>query len=280
MARTESKPPAGASRVRYLTAFAMLAMVVSAAYSMRDYVERRLAFAAAGWQFSNESLPAWMSVRAREDCARQIAEIPARVSLGSAFWREDLRAELEALSWIESVTSISRSGETITFNARFLRPVVAVRTAGGYLLVDSSGRVIDHAHGEYLSRDWGVPGYEPSAGPAPLIAPGELCEDEELSELLEILGPLAEAGAFEAWPGAIREAAADLGRERDRFWILRLAHGTPVEWGRAPSSALPQSVAASAKQRGLLEVLSVWRELEGAARVELWVDERPMVAAQ
>ncbi|MFQ5653502.1 MAG: hypothetical protein ACE5GW_02080 [Planctomycetota bacterium] len=247
---------------------------------MRHDVDRRLALEEGEWDLRLEALPNWLPGGFR-GALGALDDLPATVPLRSARWRERLRNALEANPWIAHVSGLERHGGQIRFEATFPRPVVGVRADGGFLLVDSSGRVIDFQEGERLDRSWGIPEYLALDGATSRRSPGALLEEEgqgeEYRQLFALLRTLWEARVFETWPGAIPEISCEQLPAGDRRWRLILAHGTMLHWGRSPASELPSVLPLSAKLRNLRSVLEVWPRLEGAVGVMLWSGEDPMV---
>ena len=248
---------------------------------IRAEVERRITVTNGPWEFDPFALPEWMPEGFGGELVA-LERLPSEIPLRDPAWRETLWKSMESNPWIDRVESITGHGDRISFVATFVRPVVGVRTKDGFLLVGSNGRVIDRVWGDALDRSWGIPEYLPERGPSSRRLPGESVwtDDEEkveFTQLFAMLQAIGAEGVFDRWPFALRDVYNTHKRDRDRFWILRLAHGTEVEWGRSPASEFPQARPTETKVESLVETLRIWRNLGDAERVELWVADEPLI---
>ena len=249
-----------------------VALLLVGAQGIRFRVEQRIAESDGSWELRPLEFPGWIPPDFRGELAG-LDHLPETVALRTPRWREELRTRLESNPWVAQVRSLERDGGRIHYELDLVRPVVGVRSEDGFLLVDSSGCVIDGVLGSLLDPCWGIPEYHPGGGPGPHLAAGERLGGEEIRQLLGLVERLARAHIFDRWPGVIREVYAHHGRDVDLFWVLYLEQGTRVEWGRAPGSRLAAAQSTEAKVRNLVETLRYWRDLDGAGVVEIFGDQ-------
>ncbi len=247
-----------------------------ASLMMREHVDAELAVEQGGWRLWFSNLPVWFPAGFRGELVA-LDRLPERISLRPPAWRQRLRDALEKNPWIDRVHELRRDGARLHFSASFVRPVVAVRADGGFLLVGGDGRVIDFQEGIDLPRRWCMAQYLSESGILPRMAPGQVLRGSEFRELMSLMEPLWEARVFERWPNAIREIMGELEGEDDRRWVLRLEKGTELDWGRAPASPRLSPLSTGAKLANLVRVMDRLGELERARTVELWSQIRPLV---
>ncbi|MEE8142113.1 MAG: hypothetical protein V3T77_03355 [Planctomycetota bacterium] len=250
--------------------------LIGSALWIRARVDAQVAAFEGPWQLRLEPLPTWWPRNFR-GALGALEQLPATVPLRSPRWRSELSAALEKNRWIERVQELTRHGSQIHFRAAFCRPVVAVRTRNGYLLVDSSAEVIDHQFGEALAQEWGVPLYIPEQDLASPRAVGSSLEGAEFKELQSLMEVLWDARILERWWGVITEVACSRRENGERHWYLRLRNSAWLVWGRAPNSSRPSVLTPAEKLHNLEETLVVWRSLDAAGEVNLSVDRRPLV---
>jgi hypothetical protein len=257
---------------------AALALVI-ASLGMERRVARSLAETEGRWRFDGSTLPEWFPVGFTGSLA-EIARLPESLPLRSATWRERLAATLERNPWIERVDEVSRSDEGIEFTARFLRPVVAVRSADGYLLFDSAGRAIDLQPGRELDPVWGVPECILEERELPALGPGELLEDPTFVECLSLVRVLWESRTLERHPGEIPalDAYTD-GEAPGLLWRLHTRSGVALYWGRAPASEQVSARPVEEKVATLEEVLRLGDRIRGAGGISLHGPE-PLVVGR
>ena len=266
----------GRSVQRSVVATVIALGIVALSLWTDDRVEERLAETEGEWSFSVGDWPEWIPY-GFEGSLATLDELPRQVPLRSASWRRRLTRALEAHPWIERVDSIDRYGAEISFEAEFLRPVVAVEGSDGFLLVDSTGRVIDVDRTDELDPTWGIPLYRARRGPLPDVAPGTRLDDLELEECLAIVRSLWDDDVLNRHPGRIlvidpmtRPGVPGL------LWRLRLRMGEDLYWGRSPASSQVSLAPVEHKLTGLEQVLRLGDQIRGAGGISLFHDE-PMV---
>ncbi len=242
----------------------------------RARVDTDLGIEGAQWSLLLDRLPTWFPNTFRGELAA-LNGLPEEVSLRPPYWRERLRERIEANPWIDQVKELRRRNGQIYFRASFVRPVVAVHADGGFLLVSSRGRVVDFQEGPYLREAWRLPEYLGELGPLEWLPPGEQLRGSSYAELMALLEVLWGAHIFDRWSGVVREIASEPRGEGDRLWVLRLAHGTELVWGRAPNSRFLSPLDDPTKLANLEEVLRNSSQLGRTQRIELWSDARPLV---
>ena len=237
---------------------------------MESRVEESLRITEGEWQLESSNFPAWIPPHFSGTLA-ELGVLPAQVPLRSANWRRRVARALEENPWIEQVEQVDRSAEGITFRARFLRPVLAVRARDGYLLLDSVGRVIDTEPARELDVAWNLPLLLPSRGDLPPLAPGTRVLDDEVLECLSLVSTLWRAGVPQRFPGELTlvESYTPAGVP-GLLWRFHDRFGTQLRWGRAPSSPYAAVLPTPERLENLIEVLSVGEERRTMRAVELF----------
>lgn len=264
---------------RALLLFLVAISLVIASIGMERRVARTLAATEGRWRFDGSTLPEWFPAGFIGALA-EIDRLPETLPLRSATWRERVATALERNPWIERVEAVTRDPYGIGFSARFVRPVIAVRAEDGYLLLDSTGRVIDVQPGRELHPSWGVPECildERDLGP---LAPGMVLEDPTFEEGLSLVRALWESRTLERYPGAI--PALDAYTEADTpglLWRLHTTIGVALYWGRAPASDRVSARSVEEKVVTLEEVLRHGDRIRGAGGISLHGPE-PLVVGR
>ena len=277
---TEVEAEIRGERAGLLVLIAVIALAIIACSTwMEGRVAERLRITEGAWQFDRAALPAWIPSDFRGTLAA-IERVPETVPLRSANWRRRVANALEANPWVESVQRIDRTSRGVTFSARFLRPVVAVQVIDGFLLLDSTRRVIDTLQGSELDPAWNLPIYYPQRSDLPLLAPGTLLDQPEFEECLAIVRELWEVRIPERFPGQIPslECYAEA-RSPGLLWRLNTPHGVHLYWGRSPASEQVSLRSAQHKIRSLEEVLDAGEAIRGAGGISLY-DEEPTVVGR
>ena len=227
----------------------------------KDEVDQRLARAGGVWSIDHGTLPSWCPHNFRGELD-SLRSIPARVSLESLRWRDQVRVELLKNPWIARVQRIERIADGIGFEGEFVRPSVGVRCEGGWLLIDGAGRVIDFQEGDFLDESWRIPEYFPERGSLHRFDPGQSMSGSEFSELLSITAILWRERIFDRIPGFIHEIAANRDPAGKRLWSFHTNLGIPLRWGRAPASEAPKVCSIEQKLACLRKVIEVRGSLE------------------
>ncbi len=256
-----------------------LAIVASSLW-MEGRVAERLQITEGEWGFDARALPSWIPP-SFEGALASIERVPEDVPLRSANWRRRVAIALKANPWVESVQSVDRNEGGVTFSARILRPVVAVRASGGFLLLDSTARVIDTALGRDLDPAWQIPVYLPQRSDIPLLESGTLLTASEFDECLAIVMELWNVRIPERYPGQLPslESYSD-GRSPGLLWRFHTLHGVHLYWGRSPSSKQVSLQSAHQKIRNLEEVLERGDSIRGAGGISLYHDEPTVVGKE
>ena len=140
--------------VRGAVLLLVVALLLFAAQGIRSRVEQRIAESDGPWELCLLEFPAWIPPDFRGELAG-LDHLPETVALRTPRWREELRGRLESNPWVARVRSLERDGGQIHYELDLVRPVIGVRSEDGFLLVDSSGRVIDGVLGAVLDPSWG-----------------------------------------------------------------------------------------------------------------------------
>lgn len=252
--------------------------IVAASSWMRSHVEEVLATTEADWVPLETEWPTWIPVGFCGALA-ELDSVPRDIPLRSARWRDRIEVALLANPWIESVESIERVDGRILFRARFLRPVYAVEAEGGFLLVDSTGRVIDRQPGRELDPAWRIPVLRSSHIDLPLLGSGTRLAEPEFEECLALVRVLWESGTLVRHPGAIPVIRPFTRTDSPGLeWRLDGTVGVPLFWGRSPGSDEVAISSTEVKIRHLEDVIARGDEIAGAAGILLYGD-RPRVVA-
>jgi hypothetical protein len=276
---TPARRGGGGGARRALSLLLAAIVLVVASIAMERRVARNLAATEGTWRFDGASLPAWFPAGFSGALA-EIDRLPEELPLRTASWRDRLAHALERNPWIERVEDVSREPEGIRFTARFLRPVVAVRAEEGYLLVDSTGRVIDLQPGRELLPSWGVPECIVDGGDLPALAAGTRLEDPRFVEGLSLVRILWESRVLERFPGAI--VALDSYTDEQTpglLWRLHTEVGVFLYWGRAPASPHVSARPEEERIAALEEVLRLGDRIRGAGGISLHGPE-PLVVGR
>ncbi len=280
--RTSGRAVGGRSLSGSIRALLLLVgalLVVGGSMAMEQRVSRKLAATEGDWQFVTSALPQWFPA-GFTGCLADLDRIPNQVPLRSATWRRRIAAALRSNPWIENVSRVERAVDGIAFEAQFLRPAVAVRADGGYLLIDSEGCVIDLQPGPELLPSWGVPEYIPGGREFPRLASGTRLDDPEFEECLSLVRVLWESRTLDRFPGEI--LALDAYTMTDTpglLWRMHSRTGVALYWGRAPASTHVSLRPAEEKIRSLQEVLRLGDRIRGAGGITLHGAE-PMVVGR
>jgi hypothetical protein len=238
-------------------------------------VEKSIAEYDGPWLFHFGALPGFVPPGFQGQL-EQLRELPKRVSLRSAQWFERCTEAMTENPWIERVVELKREGGAVRFSAQLAQPIVALRLAAGFALVDRRGTVIDVQPGFELAPEWGIPFYCPLRAPAQL-APGESLEDEEYRELVQLTVCLLDGKAMDRWNDRIPEIAARCLADGSLLWYLRCSNGMEIEWGRAPNAVKPCALPTATKLRSLSEAMAAWDRLQGVDLVTLSQEPRALI---
>lgn len=261
---------------------ASLALALVLAFGIvevKESVDLRIARAGGEWELEPRGLPAWMPVGFGGEMAA-LRELPETVSLRSVRWRQQVRGTLLDSPWIQRVGHIDLEGDRMTFEAEMTRPVVGVRCHQGFLLVDSTGVVIDLQHGDSLDSAWGIPEYVPEKGGIEPLDPGVPLIGQEFRELVGLLEVLWSEGIYQRWPGVLPQVTCRLDDGDRRLWHLTTSSGTHLYWGRSPSSNSAEVATIDEKITCLRKVLPHADRLQGAGGVSLFSGEEPLVVGR
>lgn len=248
-----------------------------------DRHESDMSRAQGDWELEFASLPGWFPEGFVGQLG-QLRDIPQGVPLHGSHWRDQVHAAIEANPWVAEVEWIRRNDDEISFQAKFVRPVVAIEGAEGFHLCDSRGGIIDTQHGDRLSPTWRVPTYRPESGVLQLetlAALGELrVRGQEYDELLSLLEVLWDAGVYGRWSDVLSRISTQREDGRDRLWILEAHDGPDLDWGRAPGSPGVVALSDAKKIEHLRRTLRHLRELRDVPRVRLWDAAGPLVGVE
>jgi len=276
----DSRPSTGTVSLPVLMASFALALVVAfGIVEMKQSVDLRIARAGGEWALEPGALPSWMP----DDFAGEMTvlrELPETVSLRSVRWRQQVREALLESPWIQSVGRIDLDRDRITFEAEMTRPVVAVRCHTGFLLVDSTGTVIDLQQGDSLDTAWGIPEYVPEVGGIEPLASGVPLIGQEFRELVGLLDVLWDEGIYQRWPGILPQVTSRRDEGDRRLWHLTTSRGTHLYWGRSPAANSAEVATIEEKITCLRKVLPHTDRLLGAGGVSLFSGEEPMVVGR
>ena len=254
-------------------------VVVASSLWMEGRVAETMRRTEGAWTIDPRSVPDWIPV-GFVGTLGELETLPERVALRTSDWRERLKTELLAHPWIDSVESIERRGPTLRFAARFRRPVLAVPSEGGHLLIDSTGRVLDWDPQPHLDPAWGLPIYSPQRGELPALEPGTPLDAREFEECLAIVRELWAGRVLDSFPGAVPviDAYVD-GRTPGLLWRLHTQHDVHLYWGRSPASDEVSLRSVDHKIRCLDQVLRAGDGIRGAGGISLY-DEEPLVVGR
>ncbi len=271
--REEDSSPAPLKRGALWSGLLLVGFAL-ASYGVQSFVERRVAEEAAGYVFDLEQLPEWWPDD-YDGSLEKIREIPKSVSLRSPFWYRRVRQELEACPWIERIGRLERHEGRVTFEAHFVRPVLALKVGQQFALLDERGRVLGIEF-DRLSRAWGIPFFE-SLEEIPELRAGEPALIAERRELFALTRTLWEAGVFAQWPHALVEISCRFLEDRTRWWILEHEDGVRLVWGRSPGSEHATAVALPEKLDNLTVALTFIRDGLPVRQISLCQDSTPVV---
>ncbi|MEM7166348.1 MAG: hypothetical protein AAF581_12850 [Planctomycetota bacterium] len=246
---------------------------------LQERHEEGVSRARGDWELSFASLPGWFP----EGFVGQLAalrDIPRGVPLHGSHWRDQVQAAIASNPWVAEVEWIRRTGDEISFQAKFVRPVVAVEGRQGFYLCDSRGGVIDLQRGDELSSRWRVPTYRPERGLLEEATLGEPLGSLEFDELLRLVNVLWDAGIYGRWADQLARLSTRREGGQDRLWVLEVEDGPDLDWGRAPGSQGVVALSDDKKIAHLHRTLRYLPELRDVPQVRLWDATGPLVGVQ
>lgn len=280
--KTDAEPPeepsSGGSRLWLRVGFGLivLAGVVAVSMAVRERVENRLEWAKrlAGFRF--DALPSYVPEGFRGELA-ELEDLPNRVSLTSPSWRDSLEELMLRNPWVAAVRKIERVDDELVFSFRFRKPIVALRGRDGFLLVDSSGFVIDRQPGEVLADAWGVPACEPSSGLPDPVRPGTRLQTIEVHELLALVRELEEQHIYPKYLKRVPELVAvpESPAAESFMWTLVLDNGAQLVWGRSPGGIKESPLPSVHKAENFRYCIQTG--VKPGARVSLCRREQPII---
>ncbi len=247
-------------------------------------VDLRLTRAGGVWSVEPSTLPDWFPEQF-EGHLDSLREIPARVSLQSVHWQEEVKRQLSMNPWISSIQRVERTTDGIGFSGSFRRPSVGVRCLDGWLLADGSGRIIDRQPGDYLDPKWGIPEYIPVGDGTQQrqlasATSGFILEGHQFEELFSLLSVLWTERVFDRVPGFFHEISSTVEDSGARLWHLHTTAGVPLHWGRSPASHIAAVTTSEMKLNCLRQVLELRHELTGSSDIpgiSLYSGDEPLV---